>query len=79
MLGEAEADRRLAEIGRLVSRPDVDYVSVKVSAVASQLHPWDTGGSTERVVAKLLPAVPRRRRARRRSSTSTWRSTTTSR
>ncbi|MCB2175872.1 MAG: bifunctional proline dehydrogenase/L-glutamate gamma-semialdehyde dehydrogenase [Actinomycetales bacterium] len=55
VLGEAEADRRLAEIGRLVSRPDVDYVSVKVSAVASQLHPWDTDGSTERVVARLLP------------------------
>jgi RHH-type proline utilization regulon transcriptional repressor/proline dehydrogenase/delta 1-pyrroline-5-carboxylate dehydrogenase len=55
VLGEAEAQRRLAEITRLVARPDVDYVSVKVSAVASQLSPWDTAGSTERVTASLLP------------------------
>ncbi len=55
VLGEAEAQRRLAEITRLVARPDVDYVSVKVSAVASQLSAWDTAGSTERVTASLLP------------------------
>ena len=39
----------------LVRRPDVDYVSVKVSAVASQLSTWDTAGSRDRVVERLRP------------------------
>ncbi|MDO8107780.1 bifunctional proline dehydrogenase/L-glutamate gamma-semialdehyde dehydrogenase [Isoptericola sp. b441] len=55
VLGEREAARRLAEITRLAERADVDYVSVKVSAVASQLVPWDLDGSTARVVDRLLP------------------------
>ncbi|MBX9246926.1 bifunctional proline dehydrogenase/L-glutamate gamma-semialdehyde dehydrogenase, partial [Actinotalea ferrariae] len=55
VLGEAEARSRLQRVQRLVERPDVDYVSVKVSAVASQLSTWDTDGSRDRVVEKLLP------------------------
>ena len=55
VLGEREAAARLARVTALVERPDVDYVSVKVSAVASQLSTWDTDGSVERVVDRLRP------------------------
>ena len=55
VLGEAEAAARLRRVTALVERPDVDYVSVKVSSVASQLSTWDTAGSRDRVVATLLP------------------------
>lgn len=55
VLGEAEADARLERTLALVQRPDVDYVSVKVSSVASQLVTWDLDGSCERVVERLLP------------------------
>src|SRR3546814_6256925 len=40
VLGEAEAKRRLDGIHDLIRRPDVDYVSVKVSAIASHLTLW---------------------------------------
>ncbi|HUX69480.1 MAG TPA: bifunctional proline dehydrogenase/L-glutamate gamma-semialdehyde dehydrogenase, partial [Cellulomonadaceae bacterium] len=55
VLGETEAGSRLARVRALVERPDVDYVSIKVSAVASQLSTWDTAGSRDRVVARLRP------------------------
>jgi RHH-type proline utilization regulon transcriptional repressor/proline dehydrogenase/delta 1-pyrroline-5-carboxylate dehydrogenase len=55
VLGETEAVRRLERVQALVRRPDVDYVSIKVSAVASQLSTWDTNGSCDRVVARLRP------------------------
>ena len=55
VLGEREAAARLARVVALVERPDVDYVSVKVSAVASQLSTWDTEGSVARVVERLRP------------------------
>ena len=40
VLGEKEAARRLAEVSRLVERDDVDYVSIKVSAVTGPHNPW---------------------------------------
>ncbi len=55
VLGEAEAAARLRRVTALVERPDVDYVSIKVSSVASQLSTWDTAGSRDRVVRTLLP------------------------
>ncbi|WP_338403977.1 proline dehydrogenase family protein [Cellulosimicrobium arenosum] len=55
VLGEDEARARLARTIALVERPDVEYVSVKVSSVASQLVPWDLEGSRDRVVDRLLP------------------------
>ncbi|MDG1817895.1 MAG: 1-pyrroline-5-carboxylate dehydrogenase, partial [Aquiluna sp.] len=33
VLGKKEADRRLQKVSQVLSRPDVDYVSVKVSAI----------------------------------------------
>ena len=55
VLGEAEALSRLERVRALVERPDVDYVSIKVSAVAAQLSTWDTDASRDRVVARLRP------------------------
>jgi RHH-type proline utilization regulon transcriptional repressor/proline dehydrogenase/delta 1-pyrroline-5-carboxylate dehydrogenase len=55
VLGEDEADRRLARTLELIRRPDVDYVSVKASSVASQLVPWDLEGSRDRLVERLAP------------------------
>jgi RHH-type proline utilization regulon transcriptional repressor/proline dehydrogenase/delta 1-pyrroline-5-carboxylate dehydrogenase len=55
VLGEEEAAGRLARTIALVERPDVDYVSIKVSSVAAQLVTWDLEGSRDRVVERLLP------------------------
>ena len=53
VLGEREAEDRLARVTEIMRRPDVDYVSVKLSAIASQLISIDHAGSLERVAAKL--------------------------
>ena len=53
VLGEREADRRLTATMALLDLPEVDYVSIKVSAVASQLNYWDWEGSLARVVDRL--------------------------
>ena len=53
VLGEREADRRLHATAALLDQPQIDYVSIKVSAVASQLNYWDWEGSVERVVERL--------------------------
>ena len=53
VLGEREADRRLRATAALVDQSHVDYVSVKVSAIASQLNYWDWEGSLDRIVDRL--------------------------
>ena len=53
VLGRQEAQRRHAEAVRLLDQPHVDYVSVKVSSVVSQLNHWDFEGSLQRVKAAL--------------------------
>ncbi|MGK9221622.1 MULTISPECIES: proline dehydrogenase family protein [unclassified Microbacterium] len=55
VLGEKEARRRLEGIHDLVRRPDVDYVSVKVSAIASRLSMWAFDETVELVAERLLP------------------------
>ena len=55
VLGESEALRRLEGIHELVRRDDVDYVSVKVSAIASHLSMWAFDEIVERVVERLRP------------------------
>ena len=55
VLGEQEARRRLADITDLLARDDIDYVSVKASAVASQLNLWGYDRSLERVKDALRP------------------------
>ncbi|WP_394289340.1 proline dehydrogenase family protein [Microbacterium sp.] len=55
VLGEHEALRRLHGIHDLVRRDDVDYVSVKVSAIASHLSMWAFDEIVDRVVERLRP------------------------
>ncbi len=55
VLGRKEADRRLAGTMALIERPDVDYVSIKVSSVAAQLSMWAFDDMVERVVQRLTP------------------------
>src|SRR5689334_19285497 len=55
VLGEREAARRLTGTRELLARPDVDYVSVKVSSVASQLNLWGFDETVARVVERLNP------------------------
>ncbi|MEO7122841.1 MAG: bifunctional proline dehydrogenase/L-glutamate gamma-semialdehyde dehydrogenase, partial [Lacisediminihabitans sp.] len=55
VLGDDEAVRRLRETHELLALPDVDYVSIKVSAVSSQLNLWAFDETVERVAARLTP------------------------
>lgn len=59
VLGEGEAARRRDGTMRLLERDDVDYVSVKVSSVASQLSMWAFDESVARVVTQLTPLYER--------------------
>ena len=55
MLGDDEADRRLAGTRELLQRDDVDYVSIKVSSVSSQLSMWSFDETVTGVVERLTP------------------------
>lgn len=55
VLGDREAAARLAGTERLLERPDVDYVSIKISAVVNQLDLWAHEQTVERVVDHLVP------------------------
>lgn len=55
VLGESEAAARTERTRRLLARPDVDYVSIKVSSLVSQLSPWDIEGNVERILERLRP------------------------
>src|SRR6185437_2852778 len=55
VLGEKEAARRLEGTYALLARDDVDYVSIKVSSIASQLSMWSFDETVERVIARLTP------------------------
>lgn len=55
VLGDDEADRRLSGTHELLERDDVDYVSIKVSSVVSQLSMWSFDEAVARVVQRLTP------------------------
>lgn len=55
VLGEHEARRRLDGIHDLIRRSDVDYVSVKVSAIVSHISMWAFDDVVDEVVERLLP------------------------
>ncbi|HWM19402.1 MAG TPA: bifunctional proline dehydrogenase/L-glutamate gamma-semialdehyde dehydrogenase [Ilumatobacteraceae bacterium] len=55
VLGEAEAADRAARTAALLERSDVDYVSIKVSALVSQISNWDTAATVGRVLGRLRP------------------------
>ena len=55
VLGEQEANYRYNETFNLLRRADVDYVSIKLSAVAAQLSMWGFEATVNRLVDKLTP------------------------
>lgn len=55
VLGEAEADKHLQDTVDLLRREDVDYVSIKVSSIASQISMWGFEATVDYVVARLIP------------------------
>ena len=55
ILGRQEAVRRLAETRRLLSRPDVDYVSIKVSSSVPPHSAWSFDEAVEQAVEALEP------------------------
>ena len=77
VLGEEEAGRRLDSVLELLGRPDVDYVSVKISAIFSQINlvAWQATLEEIKMRLRLLyrAALPEKN-----SSISTWRNTATS-
>ncbi|MFF2345916.1 bifunctional proline dehydrogenase/L-glutamate gamma-semialdehyde dehydrogenase [Pseudarthrobacter sp. NPDC058119] len=59
VLGEHEASRRLEGTHTLLSRPDVDYVSIKVSSTVAPHSAWAFDEAVEHVVEKLTPLFRR--------------------
>ena len=55
VLGGQEAARRLAGVRELVARPDVDYVSIKVSSIVDHLPLWAASQTVDHIVETLLP------------------------
>ena len=59
VLGNREARSRFESILALIADPAVDYVSVKLSAIVSQLNHWDWDGSLSRIKAALSDLLDR--------------------
>jgi RHH-type proline utilization regulon transcriptional repressor/proline dehydrogenase/delta 1-pyrroline-5-carboxylate dehydrogenase len=53
VLGQAEADERFKRLIEMIHRPEVDYISVKLSAVVAQMITIDEKGSLAKVCDKL--------------------------
>ncbi|HAQ23431.1 MAG TPA: aldehyde dehydrogenase [Acidimicrobiaceae bacterium] len=72
VLGEDEATRRFERTLALVEDPEVDYVSVKVSAIASQLNLWAFDETLSRVEDRLRLLYGRAASASTRSGRPTF-------
>jgi RHH-type proline utilization regulon transcriptional repressor/proline dehydrogenase/delta 1-pyrroline-5-carboxylate dehydrogenase len=59
VLGEHEASRRLEGTHTLLARPDVDYVSIKVSSTVAPHSAWAFNEAVEHVVERLTPLFTR--------------------
>ncbi|MGX5716747.1 bifunctional proline dehydrogenase/L-glutamate gamma-semialdehyde dehydrogenase [Arthrobacter sp. MAHUQ-56] len=59
VLGEHEASRRLEGTHALLARPDVDYVSIKVSSTVAPHSAWAFDEAVDHVVEKLTPLFQR--------------------
>jgi RHH-type proline utilization regulon transcriptional repressor/proline dehydrogenase/delta 1-pyrroline-5-carboxylate dehydrogenase len=55
VLGEQEATSRFDRTFELLKHPDVDYVSVKLSSIVSQLSMWGYRETVARLVQRLTP------------------------
>ena len=78
ILGQNEASRRLEGTRKLLARPDVDYVSIKVSSTVAPHNHWAFDEAVEHIIEKLAPLYRlAASSAPASSSTWTWRSTRT--
>jgi RHH-type proline utilization regulon transcriptional repressor/proline dehydrogenase/delta 1-pyrroline-5-carboxylate dehydrogenase len=59
ILGQREADRRLAGTHRLLARDDVDYVSIKVSSTVAPHNHWAFEEAVAHVQRQLIPLYER--------------------
>ncbi|WP_033342745.1 bifunctional proline dehydrogenase/L-glutamate gamma-semialdehyde dehydrogenase [Catenuloplanes japonicus] len=59
VLGRGEAQHRLTETERLLARPDVDYVSIKVSATVAPHNPWAFDEAVAHIETELTPLFTR--------------------
>ena len=59
ILGEHEAERRLAGTHRLLDRPDVDYVSIKVSSTVAPHNHWAFDEAVGHIEEQLVPLFTR--------------------
>jgi RHH-type proline utilization regulon transcriptional repressor/proline dehydrogenase/delta 1-pyrroline-5-carboxylate dehydrogenase len=66
ILGDDEAGRRRDDVLARIDRPDVDYLSVKISSVCAQLSSLAFDETVDRVVEDLLPLYRRAQRVRPR-------------
>ena len=57
VLGHEEAGRRRDALVALIERPDIDYISVKVSSVAAQLNLWSYHETLTRTKDALRPVL----------------------
>ena len=55
ILGQHEAQRRLAGTRRLLERPDVDYVSIKVSSTVAPHNHWAFDEAVDHIEQQLVP------------------------
>ncbi|GAB49829.1 bifunctional proline dehydrogenase/L-glutamate gamma-semialdehyde dehydrogenase [Mobilicoccus pelagius] len=55
VLGENEAASRTQRVTELLERDDVDYVSIKVSSLVSQISTWDHEGTVAHCLERLRP------------------------
>ena len=55
VLGHAEADKRLSHVAEILSRPETEYVSVKVSAIVAPHSPWAFDQTVQEVIERLTP------------------------
>ncbi|MFC6235951.1 proline dehydrogenase family protein, partial [Leucobacter soli] len=59
ILGQHEAERRLAGTHKLLARPDVDYVSIKVSSTVAPHNHWAFDEAVAHIEKQLLPLFER--------------------
>ncbi|NLB47678.1 MAG: bifunctional proline dehydrogenase/L-glutamate gamma-semialdehyde dehydrogenase, partial [Microbacteriaceae bacterium] len=59
ILGEHEAERRLAGTHKLLARPDVDYVSIKVSSTVAPHNHWAFDEAVDHIERQLVPLFER--------------------
>ena len=59
ILGHEEAERRIAGTHRLLARPDVDYVSIKVSSTVAPHNHWAFDEAARGIEQRLLPLFER--------------------